>query len=392
MKKKTILLSAAAALALALGGYYFAFSDFFMDSNKADIPAENGDGHDGEGEKGAGKALTISNAQLANSGIALHTIKMGGIVEVIVPATVETTPTGSARLDARADGTIRKILKTHGDYVRVGETVAIIESSQAALYSSDIAMANARLSQAQAAYEREKRLYDAKVTARQDLEAAQAQMAIARADYKRAKNTANAAGVTGNGNMIAVTSPIAGRVTNTPALLGSYVTAGTELMRIVDPNRVQVKAALPAKDATRINVDDKAVIRLANGEEIGAKVRSVTPSLDAETRSAIAILTPDRLVPSLQPDAFAEVRILLAAESDPNAINVPEQAVQNMDGKQVVFVRKGETFQPVAVTTGTRSNGFLTILSGVKAGDRIAAENAFLLKAEIEKSEAGDAH
>lgn len=355
--------------------------------------AEEDHGHAEESEAvGEDENLTITNEQMKASGIKLHKVTLGGTAEVIVPATVETTPTGSAKLDARADGTIRSIRKTHGDNVKIGETVAVIESSQAAQYSADIASAKARLSQAQATYNREKRLYEAKVTARQDLEAAQAQLSIARADLNRAQSTAKAAGVTGNGNMIAVTSPISGRVTSTPAILGSYVTAGTELMRIVNPSRVQIKAALPAKDATRIAVGDRAIIKLIDEEEIGAIVRSVTPSLDAESRSAIAILAPDRIVPSLQPDAFVEVRISLGGENDPNIISIPEEAVQTIDGKQIVFVRDGQTFEPVEVKVGARSAGNLTILSGLKNGDLVASENAFLLKADLEKSEAEHGH
>lgn len=380
-KKITLIISFIIVFAVVL---WFALPRSFADSDHGE-EAETAQAEQSEG-------LVISDAQLEASDISLHRVSFGGSAVIVVPATVENTPAGSAQLDARADGTIRSIRKTHGDYVAQGEAVALIESSQAAQYSADVAAAQARLSQAQSAFNREQRLYDANVTARQDLEAAQAQLSIARADLNRAQRTARAAGVTGDGNLIAVTSPISGRVTSTAAVLGSFVTAGTELMRIVNPARIQIKASLPASDAARIAVGDRATIRVINGQEITAVVRTVTPALDEESRAAIAILEPSRLTPNLQPGAFVEAHITLNGQSDPDIIAVPEEAVQTIDGQTMVFVRHGQTFEPVEVTTGPPSGGRVTIMSGLQGGELIAAQNAFLLKADLEKEEAEHGH
>lgn len=335
--------------------------------------------------------LSVTDAQIKSASIGLHEVSLGSLSQIIVPGTVEANPTGLARLDARADGAVRSVRKSLGDNVARGETVVLIESAQAALYSSDISAAKARLSQAQAAYTREKRLFEARVTARQDLEAAEAQLAIARADLNRARSTASAAGVNGQGNTVAVTSPINGRVTDTSAVLGSFVTAGTELMRIVDPARIQIEAAVPARDARQIVSGADATIIVA-GQEISGRVRSITPALDPETRTATAIILPLQSSSALTPDGFVEVRISTTGDADANVISIPEEAVQTVDGKTIVFVREEGGFKPVEVQTGTRSAGTIPIISGLSGGETIASTNAFLLKADLEKSEAEHGH
>lgn len=352
---------------------------------------EHGHAEEASDEHAEDERLIVTNAQMTEAGINLHTVSLGGSAQIIVPGTVKANPSGVARLDARADGTITRINKTLGDTVRRGETVALIESAQAAQYSSDVASARARLSQAQAHYDREQRLFNANVTARQDLEAAETQLAVAGADLERARSTARTAGVRGNGSTIAITSPIAGRVIDAPAVLGAFVPAGTELMEVVDPSRIQIEAAIPLSDVSRITSGDRVAIVIGN-QEIGGRLRSITPALDAESRAATAVIVPDQVVGALQAGAFVEVRIAIGSETDANVISVPEDAVQTIDGEQIVFVRDGNAFEPVEVQTGTRSAGSITIISGLESGMMIASENAFLLKAELGKSEAEHGH
>lgn len=245
--------------------------------------------------------------------------------------------------------------------------------------------ARARVNELTAAYQREKRLFDQNVTARQDLEAAQANLAVAQSELARATAAASAAGVSRDGRSIAVISPISGRITQAPIVLGSYVAAGDELYQVVNPNGMQVQVAIPAADAARIRPGDEASIILPDGTEIGTRVRSVTPALDPQSRSAIAVLSLPGAVPGLQPGAFLQARLKPSAEVISDAVAVPEVAVQSIDGTDHVFVRTGAGFVAKPVQTGTRSGGMVTILSGLQPGTVIATDNAFLLKAELGK-------
>ena len=336
--------------------------------------------------------VLIDEEQIRTAEIEVAAVQAGAAVELVFPATVVASPTASARIDARASGVVRSVGKTLGDYVRKGETVARIESADAAALASQLSSARARVTELSAAYERERRLFEANVTARQDLEAARANLDVARSELNRSQAAVAAAGVSGDGRSLAVTSPLSGRVTAAPIVLGSFVDAGEELYSVVNPSGLQIEVALPSEDASRIQPGDEAALILGDGREIGARVRSVTPSLDAESRSATAVLTLTRAVPGLQPGSFLQARIRPSGELDQSRIAVPEDAVQVLEGRDVVFVRTRRGFQAREVEIGSRSAGMVTILSGLEPGQRIATANAFLLKSELEKEGAEHGH
>ena len=381
-RNKIVIGVVAAMLAIALAVWTFASPDEYVHEEQGDEAVSVGD----EG------LIPLSPEQITAAKITVVEVANGGAAELVLPATVSARPDSIAIIDARASGVVRSLRKSLGENVRRGETVAIIESAEAASLAAARSAAQARFNQAQAFFQREQELFDQNVTARQDLEAAQANLSVARAELNRASAAASAAGVGGDGRSIAVTSPISGSVTAAPATLGSFVNAGEELFRVVNPNGLQIEVAIPASDIGRIRRGDIATFELPGGGSATAQVRAVTPSLDPENRTAIAVLPLPRALAGLQAGSFVEVRLQSSGETDPSRIVVPEDAVQTLDGQNVVFVRTQEGFKVQAVQTGDRSAGMVTVLSGIEAGERIASENAVLLKGELEKDEAGHGH
>lgn len=354
--------------------------------------SEHGDDeHIEEGNAPEG-IVRIAEQQIAASSIGVETVRLGAATELVFLATIASTPNASAHIDARASGVVRSINKTLGDYVRQGEVIARIESADASALASQVATARARVNELSAIHDRELRLFEANVTARQDLEAASADLHVARAELSRAQAAAAAAGVSGDGRSLAVTSPISGQITSAPIMLGAYVSAGEELFEIVNGNGLHVRVALPASDAARVRPGDEATLELAEGREIGGRVRSVTPALDPENRSATAIISLSEGATGLQPGAFLQTRIRPSDEVDAEAISVPEEAVQMVEGREVVFVRIESGFQAIPVVTVTRSGGRIVIITGLLEGQEIATRNAFLLKAELGKEEAEHGH
>jgi cobalt-zinc-cadmium efflux system membrane fusion protein len=65
---------------------------------------------------------------------------------------------------------------------------------------------------------------------------------------------------------------------------------------------------------------------------------------------------------------------------------VPDDAIQNVEGRQVVFVRTPKGFVARPVLPGRQGAGRTEILRGLAAQERVAVRNAFLLKAELGKS------
>jgi cobalt-zinc-cadmium efflux system membrane fusion protein len=383
---KTKLIAGVAIAALVLGGGGVMLGRTLFAPAPAPMAAE-AEEHAEEEAHGEEGFVAMDDARAKAAGIATEAVQAGGLgAEILAQGGVGATPDGEAVLTARADGAIVRMRKQLGDTVRRGETIAYLESRDAASIVAERSAAQARLVAARSAFAREERLFAEKVTARQDLEAAQAVLAEAEAEANRTQQAANAAEVSSDGRYLAVTSLIGGRITKSDATLGSYVTAGTELFRVSDPTKIQINASVLAADARRIKPGDRAVIELADGETRDAVVRAVTPSLDPESKTATVVLRPAGIGGLTQGQGL-RVRIRPAG-GDTSRIALPEEAVQSVEGRDVVFVRTAKGFQATNVVTGQRSAGRVEIVEGLRPGLIVVTRGAFLLKAELGKGEA----
>ena len=171
-ENKNRLMAAVAVGALVLGGGGILIGRS-MTAPEATAPAaapakEEEEGHV-EGQ------ILMDEARAKGAGIVTETIQAGGLgSEILAQGVVASTPEGEAVLTARADGAITRINRRLGDEVRAGEAVAVMESRDAAAIASERSSATARLALARSTYAREKKLFDARITAKQDLEAAAA--------------------------------------------------------------------------------------------------------------------------------------------------------------------------------------------------------------------------
>lgn len=377
---------AAAVLVAATGGFtvarWTASAPVAPTSEAA--KSDGGKPEEAKAEAAPDGALVMSAEMIKGTGITTETVDAGGLAaEIVSQATVAPSPTGEAIVTAHAGGAVTRLFKRLGDPVRRGEALAIVESRDAAQFAADRTASAAKATLAERGLARERYLYAQKVSSRVDLERAEAEAASAAAEARRASVAAGTANVTSDGRGVIVASPIAGRVTSENVSLGAFVQPETELFRVADPRLIQVDAAVGPADASRIQAGDRAIIELPDGRTVEARVRAVTPTLSGETRAATAVL--DVTGSGLQPGLAVRVRILPRGDRTSSAIVVPEEAVQSLSGRDVVFVRTNKGFKAAPVTTGQRSAGRIEVVSGLATGQTIATKNAFLLKAELGK-------
>lgn len=341
-----------------------------------------------EEEHGPEGFIPMTAEKMAATGIAVERVESGSLAgEILAQATVTAPPEGQALLTARADGAVVRINRRLGDPVSAGQTVALLESREAAAFVAERNAAAARAQAARAAAAREQRLFNAKITARQDLEAAIAARQTAEADLQRANAAVSAAGVVGGGRYLAVRSPISGRITEVDTQLGAYVTAGAELFNVSDPRRIQVDASVAAGDVQRVQPGDAAKVELSNGGLVDAIVRSVTPSLDPQSRAATVVLQLNGAPGGLTQGQAVRVRITPRGSQE-SGIILPEEAVQQIEGRDMVFVQTKGGFQATPVSVGSRSGGRIEILGGLRAGQMVVTKGAFVLKSQLGASEA----
>jgi cobalt-zinc-cadmium efflux system membrane fusion protein len=329
--------------------------------------------------------IKIPAEYLSIAKIAVETVGNGGFeAEILTAGTVAAPPNSEAVIVARASGSITRVSRQLGDTVRAGEALAQVDSMEAATMAADRNAANAKAELARKSYARESSLFAQGVTPRQEMEAAQAALAVAETEAQRASSVAKAANVAPNGKSVSVVSPISGKITAQMATLGGFVQPQTELFRVAGDGQVQIEVSLPAADIGRVAIGDKATVIAASGTAVAAKVRSVTPTVSGSTRAATVVLTP--VSPARELIVGEGVQARLHVKNGGAGIVVPEDAVQNVDGHDVLFVRTKNGFRVQPVLVGTRSRGVAQIVSGVSVGQEVATRNAFLVKADMIKS------
>jgi cobalt-zinc-cadmium efflux system membrane fusion protein len=336
-----------------------------------------------EGEQKPKTTLDIADADIAAANIAVEQAATGSLgAEVLAPATVAALPNGEAVLTAQAGGRVTRLSKRLGDAVRQGEVLALVESGAAAALSADRASADAKVVLARQVAAQERALFEQGATSRRSLETAEAALAAAEAEARRARSAAGTSRLAADGRSVEVISPLSGRVTAQHAALGAVVEPETELFRVSDPRQVQVEAQVTAVEANRIALGDAVRLLLPSGATAPSSVRSVTPTLDPQTRTRTVVLDVPRGL-ALAPGETLQARILPRAGVE--SIVIDEEAVQSLDGHDSVFTRTAKGFAVRRVIIATRSGGRAAITSGLRAGERIATRNAFLLKAEMGK-------
>ena len=115
---------------------------------------------------------------------------------------------------------------------------------------------------------------------------------------------------------------------------------------------------------------------------------AATAGAGAESGATIIRARPSGV--SLPPTGSAVTGAIVTGDAVPGGLTVPSEAVQTIEGATVVFVQVQGGFRAVPVLAGRQAGGRTEILRGLDEGERIAAANAFLLKAELAKGEAGD--
>lgn len=181
---------------------------------------------------------------------------------------------------------------------------------------------------------------------------------------------------------LTIASPASGFVLNKMAIEGARITAGEPMFEIAGLDRVWVLADVYESELAfaRAGTSAKVTLSYLPGRTFTGKVTFVTPTVDPMTRTAKVRIEVDNRDGSLKPDMFADVAI---EEPSRTVTVVPESAVLVTGTRSVLFVVKDDgTFEPREVQTGTKSDRFIEIRSGVAPGEKVATQANFLIDSE----------
>lgn len=190
-----------------------------------------------------------------------------------------------------------------------------------------------------------------------------------------------------------IRAPFDGVVLQVNTAEGETVQPDTQLFEIADTSTVWVQADLYERELGAVRRGESVVVMLEAypGERFSGRITHIADTIDPSSRTAkirCEVANPDR---RLKLSMFAT--ILIPGRGERRALMIPSGALQQLEGRSVVFVREEENgpFEIRTVRAGTEISGWTEIESGLKAGETVVNRGSFVLKAEHLKGELGEA-
>lgn len=365
---------------------------------------EAGHSHSANEGKESEGLVKLTPEQIVNADIDTASAGPATLVkEIAVPGRIALNADKQAKIVPRLSGTVASINKRLGEEVAKGDVLATIESREVADAKSQYLEAWRAEELAKSVFEREERLWKQKVTAEQEYLNAKNAFETSKIQLELAHQKLHTMGlededieavIKRTGEEIAfrtyvIRSPIAGRVTARSLILGEMVATEAEIFNIADLATVWVDIAVQPADLPFAK-EGQEVIVSGEGRTARGKIVALSPVIDPETRSARAIAEIDNGKGEWQLGDY--VRAQLISGRQEVSVAVPRDAIQTINGQKSVFVAEHGGFKARALTTGREDSQNVEVLSGLKAGEKVAVKNTFALKAELGKAEAEHEH
>jgi cobalt-zinc-cadmium efflux system membrane fusion protein len=370
-----------------------------------------------------GRVQFASDEAAERAGVAILPVLTGSFTETIAAnGEVNYDQTRLAPLSARVAGRVWKVFKNVGDKVRRGDVLTIIDAPDVGKAKSEFLQALVRSRQ------RSRALADLKSAAQivpaqvREAEAAarEAEIKLLSAEQalinlglpvhakdfgndaiEQASRRVRLAGLppsirekldpeTAPANLLPVVSSLDGEVLACDVVAGESVVAGGVLFTVADISRFWLTLHFAPEDARFLALGQTVRFKPdAVASEIESKLTWIAASADDKTRRIAAraeLANEDRTV---RAGVLGAGRVLL--REDPEAIVIPAEAVQLVDGSHVVFVRDKNYLKPGApkvfharsVRIGAKTGTDIEIIAGLMPGEVIATKGSDLLMKKL---------
>lgn len=327
-------------------------------------------------------------------------------------ASVAVTGTliSNTRVEVKAEttGRILKFPKEEGSSVEAGEIVAwvnqenyelAVAQAEAAVKVADAALARAQVSEAHSKteLERARNLVKSGGITDKDLKAAElaeqdakAQTQLAAAQLDQARSALNTAQKYLRDTSIR--APVAGEIQRKLVRVGAYVEPATPVMALVDNSRLELESPVASADIAPIRSGQRVTftVNAFPGQTFEGRVLEVNPAVEADTRSARVRIQVHNPGGRLKAGMFGQGEILTGVETP--TILVPAGAVYRDDRSakgSTVFVAENGKAVRRAVRIGHERDSTLEIVSGLKVGDLLIAEQSIEIAEGVRVEAAG---
>lgn len=365
-------------------------------SFKAKIAAQNGGKSHSFGFEQVEARVTMTDAQLQSNGVQIATagparirttLQLIGEIRLNEDRTVHVVP--------RLSGVVESVSAGAGDQVRKGQVIAVVSSQTLADQRSELLATQKRAALARTTFEREKKLWEEKISAEQDyLHARQALQEAQIAEQSARQKLASLGTVlptSGNLTRYEIRSPIDGVITEKNITTGEVLKEDANIFVVADLSTVWVDLTVYTKDLNVVRTGQHATVKAsAFDAEATGTLSYVGSVVGDQTRTAKARLVLPNPKGLWRPGL--PVNVNLVADEVEVPVAVAADAVQTLRDWTVVFGRYGDQFEARPITPGRSDGKTVEVLNGINPGEQYAASNSYLIKADIGKAGASHDH
>ena len=192
-----------------------------------------------------------------------------------------------------------------------------------------------------------------------------------------------------------VTSEIDGTVIQKDITLGELVKDDKTIFTVANLETVWIDLSIFRRDFGALAVGSRVNFHTGEGhvageQHIEAKVDYISPFGREGSQTMLARCVVPNPDGTLRPGLYVDGEVVTGEKRA--AVAVKNSAIQEVEGKTVVFVQGGDAFAAREVQLGVKDNERVEVTSGLRAGERYVAENSFIIKAELGKGEAEHEH
>jgi membrane fusion protein, heavy metal efflux system len=377
-------------------------------NNAPKTETERGAAHTAAGQD----EIVLSSAEQKTGMIQTETVELSNQPDVLrVAGRIALADGRTWHVGVRADGLVMMVYVGLGDYVHKGQVLARYHADEVrearAQYRtalSDLTRLESAAGQAQRNYDRAQTLLSLKAgsmqqveQARQDLVAAQAALKNGQIVVDRIRDQLEddlrvpADPPPGTPEEIAddvpILAPADGYVIEKIVTPGKTVQPSADTFVIGDLSEVWMLASVRQENLGRIRVGQSATVTLQGmaDEHFPGKITNLGQGLDPATRVMQVRIVLKNPGNRLRPEMLASAEIPVGGHN--SALLVPSDAIQQMNGQDVLFVRTAaEHFAVRPVRTGETADGKTPVLEGLKAGEEVVVRGSFVLKSQLLKS------
>ncbi len=386
--------------------------------------------------------------------VAVEKASLRTIIET-VSASGKVYPEDERKVSSDVSGEVVEMYVEEGDSVRKGQVLArvfadvlssardraasIVNQQEAQIENNtaSIEAFEARFSQAKLNYDRQKKLLNEKVISRAEFEQAEVQFLAAQADLRAARQAVKGTQASAQGARASLTeadknlsratiiSPMDGIVSllavkKGERVAGNSFSLGTEILRVADMSKIEVRVDVGENDIPKVKIGDSAIVEVDAYNDrrfkgVVTKISSSSTSAQAMAVSGTTDVTNYKVYIRLDPASYQDLvsgngsrrlpfRPGMSASADimtrrqENILSVPvlalttrdknekaesekeekpaeeKEAEVNMDDlEEVLFVVENGKARKIPVKTGIQDNDYIEISSGIKAGATVVS-------------------